>query len=197
MEDAMADAARTPTPTRMTAAEFLAWSHDWEEGERFELIDGFVVRLSAERSRHALVKSDVDGELKRAAAAAGLPCTVWPDGMAVPVDDGAVLEPHAAVSCGPVDLDALAVRDPVIVVEVPSPTSRGMDTGLKLTAYFNLPSLAHYLVVDPVKKLVTRHSRRADGGAEGGIDTAILREGTIRLDPPGLEAALERFFARV
>lgn len=187
----MVDAARTPT--RMTAAEFLAWSQDWGEGERYELVDGLVVRLSAERSRHALVKSDIDGELKRAVSKAGLPCTVWPDGMAVAVSDAVVMEPDAAVSCGPVDLDALVVDAPVIVVEVLSPTSRGTDTGLKLTAYFNLPSLAHYLVVDPVKKLVTRHSRRADGG----IDTAILREGTIRLDPPGLDAELERFFARV
>lgn len=187
----MADAHRTPT--RMTAAEFLAWSQDWGEGERYELVDGLVVRLSAERSRHALVKSDIDGELKRAVSDAGLPCTVWPDGMAVPVGDDVVLEPDAAVSCAPVDLDSLVVEAPVIVVEVLSPTSRGTDTGGKLTAYFSLPSLAHYLVVDPVKKLVTRHSRRADGG----IDTAILREGTIRLDPPGLEAALERFFARV
>jgi Uma2 family endonuclease len=190
-EDAMADAAAKQD--RMTAAEFLAWSQDWGEGERYELMDGVVVRLSAERSRHALVKSDVDGELKRAVGAAGLPCTVWPDGMAVPVGDGTVVEPDAAVSCGAVDLDALTVDAPVIVVEVLSPTSRGTDTGTKLTAYFSLPSLAHYLVVDPVKKLVTRHSRRADGG----IDTAILREGAIRLDPPGLDAALERFFARV
>lgn len=188
----MADAARTPT--RMTAAEFLAWSQDWGEGERYELSAGEPVAMSPQTNRHVLVKMDVAAELRRAVEAAGAPCTVLGDGVTVVVDEGDAFGPDAAVLCnGAVDLDAQRIDDPTILVEVVSRSSRGADTNRKLTAYFSLPSLAHYLVVDPVKKLVTRHSRRADGG----IDTAILREGVIRLDPPGLEAALARFFARV
>jgi Uma2 family endonuclease len=184
----------SPKPAPMTVAEFLHWSESWADGERHELVEGVPVAMAPERSRHALVKSDVDGELKRAVAAAGAPCTVWPDRMTVAVDETTAFGPDSVVESGrATPLDSVTVEAPAIVVEVLSSTTRGADTGKKLTGYFSLPSLAHYLVVDPARKVVTRHSRRPDGG----IDTAILREGTMRLDPPGIDVALAAFFARV
>jgi Uma2 family endonuclease len=190
-EATMAEPARKP----MTVDDFLAWAESWGDGERYELFDGVPVRMSAERSRHALVKSDVDRELQRAVAAAGLRCTVWPDGMTVPIGDRTAFEPDAVVQCGPPpDLDAVRLDAPLIVVEVLSPATRGVDLGRKLPGYFSRPSLAHYLIVDPETRLVIRHSRR-----EGGlIETAIHVEGApVALDPPGLTIVPEAFFARI
>jgi Uma2 family endonuclease len=81
--------------------------------------------------------------------------------------------------------------NPRIVVEVLSPSTIDQDQGVKLEGYFSLPSLSHYLIVDPDRRLVTHHSR----GADGVIRPRDLRDGRLRLDPPGIEVAVEDLFA--
>jgi hypothetical protein len=39
----------------------------------------------------------------------------------------------------------------------------GADAQMKLAGYFRLPSVAHYLVVDPDKPLFIHHARSNDG----------------------------------
>ena len=68
------------------------------------------------------------------------------------------------------------------IVEVKSPSTAHMDTSAKLIGYFKLPSVCHYLFVDPDARKVTHHRRTASGAV--AADT--LTSGIIRLDPPGL-----------
>ncbi|MEW5964381.1 MAG: Uma2 family endonuclease [Pseudomonadota bacterium] len=87
----------------------------------------------------------------------------------------------------------MIVPAPVIVVEVVSPSSGGRDSGIKLAGYFRVPSVAHYLIVDPEHETVIHH-RRDD---ERGIATCILgRNDTIDLTPPGIRLPVARCFAR-
>jgi Uma2 family endonuclease len=86
------------------------------------------------------------------------------------VNDRTVYEPDALVRCGPpLPADAIEVADPVIVVEVVSPSSRGIDCGVKLAGYFALPSLRHYLIVDTGTRVVIHHRRGEDGRIGVGI----------------------------
>ncbi len=62
---------------------------------------------------------------------------------------------------------------------------------MKLEGYFSLRSVEHYLIFDPDRRVMIHHRR---GQAEA-IETRILRDGVIRLDPPGLEAEVAGFFA--
>ena len=66
-----------------------------------------------------------------------------------------------------------------------------MDKGLKLAGYFRVPSIHHYLLVRADRRAVIHHRRRTDGE---GIDTRILSEGVIHLDPPGLLVEVGRFY---
>jgi Uma2 family endonuclease len=175
----------------MTAAEFLDWAAAQPEGRRYELDGGVPVAMAPERNRHALAKLDAAVALCAAVRAAGAPCTVLPDGPSLAVDDERVYEPDASVVCGAVDPDALTIRDPVILVEVLSPSSRGADTSRKLHVYLGLASVRHYLVIDADLRLVVHHSRDEGGGP---IRTAILRDGLLRLDPPGLSVPVSDFF---
>ena len=94
--------------------------------------------------------------------------------MSVRVNDRTVYEPDALVRCGPpLPGDAIEVSDPVIVVEVVSPSSRGIDRGVKLASYFSLPSVRHYLIVDTDKRVVIHHHR----DNEGRIEVRIVHEG--------------------
>jgi Uma2 family endonuclease len=179
-----------PKQTVFTADEFIAWVLEQPAG-RFELDNGRVVAMAPERAAHAIVKGNVYVALRSAAGARGLACRAFPDGMAVRVDDNTVYEPDALVRCG-TDLpgDAVELNDPVVVVEVISPSSRGVDRGVKLASYFALPSVRHYLLVDTDKRVVIHHRRDADGR----IGAAIARDGLLSLDPPGLAIDIGEVF---
>jgi Uma2 family endonuclease len=72
---------------------------------------------------------------------------------------------------------------PLIVVEITSPSSERDDTGEKLVEYFSVASIHHYLIVNPVKKVVIHHARGQGGG---NISTHIASSGVIDLTPPGM-----------
>jgi Uma2 family endonuclease len=173
----------------MTVEEFLVWAS--ERPGRHELINGEVVSQSAERAAHWKVKLAVHVALLNAVRAAGLPCHVVPDGATVRIDETTAYEPDALVYCGAEAApSALTVDDPVIIVEVLSPSTGRMDRGRKLADYFRLPSLAHYLIVDSDEPLVIHH-RRQEGG---DILTRIIRDGAIFQAPPGLEVRMGEIY---
>jgi len=180
-----------PRRLRLTADEFIAWAADQPHG-RYELAGGEVVAMAPERAGHARTKYAAAKALEAAILARGLPCEAMIDGMAVRIDDLTVYEPDALVRCGPrTPDDAMQITDPVVVVEVVSPSSRALDSGAKLSDYFRLPSVRHYLVINIDARAVTHH--RSDG--TGDIATRILRDGTLSLEPPGMTLAVADFFA--
>jgi len=83
------------------------------------------------------------------------------------------------------------VPDPMVVVEVLSPSTRDGDLTRKLVAYFQVPSVRHYLVFQADRPQVVHHRRREDGQ---GVDTRMLTEGEIRLDPPGMVITLAEVY---
>ena len=61
----------------------------------------------------------------------------------------------------PVSPDATAATNPVIVVEVRSPSTQSVDSGEKLADYFRVPSIQHCLVVRSRRQEIIHHARRA------------------------------------
>lgn len=174
----------------LTADEFFAWTMT-RPGGRYELYYGKVVATSPERVVHARTKLDVTIALRGAIAAAGLGCEAMIDGVSVRIDENLVFEPDALVRCGPRTPDeAVEIDDPLIVVEVASHSTGGVDTGAKLAGYFRLPSMRHYLILQPEARVLIHHRR----DAEGGITTRILCDGRLTLDPPGLDLAVADLF---
>jgi Uma2 family endonuclease len=183
----MATQPQAPTP-RITVEEFLAWA----EGRpgRYELFRGEVFAQAAEPAAHWEVKLATHVALLAAIKAKALPCHVVPDGATVRIDETTAYEPDAMVYCGaPLSPDALLVENPVVIVEVLSPSTSRADRGRKLADYFRLASVAHYLIIDPDDVLVIHHQRRGDD-----ILTRIIREGTIALDPPGIEVKVAEIY---
>jgi Uma2 family endonuclease len=187
----MADLAANPErELRMSRDEYRNWA-EAQKGGRFERVDGAVVAMAPERAGHNDVKMLVWLALRQAVAAAGLPCHVYGDGMTVEVDDSD-FEPDVVLHCGQtLPWDAIVVPEPLVVVEVLSPRTRGVDLTRKLVAYFQVPSVQHYLVFWPDRPQVVHHRRREDGP---GVDTQMLTEGVIRLDPPGISITLAEVY---
>jgi len=175
---------------RISREEYRSWAEARPNG-RFERIEGVIVAMAPERAEHNDTKMRVCLASRQAVATTGVPCHVYGDGMTVEVDDSD-FEPGAVLHCGdPLPGDAIAVPEPLVVVEVLSPSTRGDDLTGKLVAYFRVPSVRHYLVFWADRPQVVRHRRREDGQ---GVDTRMLTEGGIRLDPPGMTITLAEVY---
>jgi len=169
--------------TLLTVDDYLAWARTQSDPPRTELINGQIVPMSPERIAHNRTKIKVLLALRQALVTAGIVGEVFIDGVTVPIDQHTAYEPDVLARCGdPLPPDQMKVTDPVIVVEVKSPSTAHMDTSAKLIGYFKLPSVCHYLFVDPDAREVTHHRR----SASGTIEADTLTSGMIRLDPPGL-----------
>jgi Uma2 family endonuclease len=171
---------------RMTVDEFIPWAMAQPSG-RYELLDGQVIMMGPERLRHVRAKTSIYLALVAALKQTGVPCEAIGDGATVRIDDRNAYEPDALVYCGPrLGGDDVEVPNPVIVVEVSSPTTLHTDTGYKFAGYFSLPSVRHYLIVDAEERAVIHHAR----GDDGRILSTSYSEGTLRLNPPGIEVGV-------
>jgi Uma2 family endonuclease len=166
----------------MSVDEFVTWVE--QQPDRWELLDGLPVAMSPERVVHGDVKYRVARALDSAITKAKVPCRFVLDSAAVRIDARSLYQPDALVYCGePVSADALEIPHPVVVFEVLSPGNAATDLRDKLRGYFRVPSIQHYLIVDPDKHLIIHHAR-ADADV---VTTRIISDGPIRLDPPGVE----------
>lgn len=147
--------------------------------------------MPSETLGHIDVKFLVCLAFKELAAASGAEVHALSDGATVRINPHNANEPDALVYTGPKKPDTeLEVPDPVIVVEVVSPTSSARYKNRKRQDYFSLPSVAHYLVVDPTERTV-RHFDRTNWRGEG----RLLREADeADLTPPGLRLPFRRCF---
>lgn len=177
-------------PKRMTVDEYLAWAAS--QPGRFELIDGVVREMSPETSGHADAKGNAYLALRTAIKRAGVAAFAKPDGMTVRISENVAFEPDALVYLAPrVNADDVEIPNPLIVVEVGSPSTRKYDAGFKLNGYMSLPSLQHVLLVNAATKVVVHLKKRGDGPE---FESTTLTSGVLRLDPPGLDIPVEDFF---
>lgn len=169
----------------MSVDEFLRWSQQQESG-RYELEGGRVIVQQAQNIGHVRTKQRAYQALSAAIARAGLALYAAPDGPTVRTIGDRAYEPDALVAPLPMPLDeSLEVPDPIIVVEVmsPSPASMRRDLTTKAIGYALVSSIQHYLVIDPAERVVLHYRRKGDML----VPPEAPAEGTLRLDPPGLE----------
>lgn len=172
-------------PTGLDVEAFLAWVKD--KPGRYELHDGEVIAMPPQRNWHATTKGSVYVARREAIKSAGVPCHAMPDGVAVHVGAQGWYEPDALVCCGPeAPGDEIKIDNPLIVVEVPSPSTGHLDESHKLVGYFSVASVQHYVIVSPATKYLVHHKRQDDGT----ILTRIVTAGPLLLDPPGLTVDL-------
>lgn len=173
----------------MTVDEFLAPAEE-REG-RWELENGVAYAMAPERLDHARVKGAICVALREAIRDAELPCEAVICSLAVRISARTAYRPDTLVYCGPrLPPEACEVPAPTILVEVSSPSTAWRDEGAKLIGYFSLASVAHCLLLYPEERALVHH-KRAGGGL---IETRILYDGPLKLDPPGLELTVAEFF---
>lgn len=178
-------------PTRMNVDEFLAWAVRQQKG-RYELFNGRVIMQQPQTWGHAEVRVRIYNVLVAAITRAGTPFYAAPDGMTVRISPDEAFEPDALVAPlpRPERLD-LEIPNPVLVIEVLSPSSAKRDLADKLAGYFKVPSIQHYLVIDPEEREIIWYRRAAAGAIEPPV---TLRQGALKLEPPGIALAVADVF---
>lgn len=175
-------------PTLLTVDEFLRWSMDQERG-RYELEGGRIIAMPSENIGHVSTKQCAYQALVAAIHRAGVPFYVMPDGPTVRIAPDRAYEPDALVAPLPLPPPkSLEIPNPLIVVEVlsPTPSSVKRDLTTKLSGYALVPTIQHYIVVDPDERVVLRFRRQGDQF----VLCEELTEGMLRLDPPGIEVPI-------
>ncbi len=177
----------------MTAEEFLAW--DETQPERYEFVRGEVFMMTGGRDRNYTVTLNLAIALRQHLR--GSPCRVYGSDVKLRVETAnCFFYPDLMVTCSPTDLgDRLIKREPVLVVEVLSPSTAAFDRGDKFADYRQLPALTEYLLVDVDRLRCDLYRKGADGlwVLHPVDETQTLHLASVALDiaPDALWADLE------
>jgi Uma2 family endonuclease len=151
-----------------TYAQYLALEE--HSGVRHEFLDGEIYAMAGGSPDHAGLAAACIGILRSQLAPS---CRIFTSDLRLLIAvTGLTTYPDAAVICGPTlraPEDPLAVTNPVLLVEITSPSTEDYDRGEKLRHYKSLASLREVLFVSHRAPHLTLHHRR---DAEWAVTTA-------------------------
>jgi Uma2 family endonuclease len=130
---------------RISVAEFIEMIRPYPDEKRWELLDGEPVLMAPQSERHQMIVANLLIDLSPAAQERG--CRVLP-GLGIlndAVDDYAPI-PDLVVRCG-LPLQGGYAKDPMLIAEVLSPSTRNNDRGRKADFYESLPTLRSFMIV--------------------------------------------------
>ncbi len=163
----MTSAARKLEP--VTIAEFDAYlDRQGEDARLFELIDGAIVMMTGPTLRHERIVVRIGGRLSLAMEKRG--CESFQGGTHVQRDaESNALDkpkPDIVVRCGPGDQATDRrnyITDPLVVIEVLSPSTMDYDRGPKLNFYKSLETIQHIVFVYQEEMRLEHYKPAADG----------------------------------
>jgi Uma2 family endonuclease len=156
----MNTALRRKVPHRMTVDEFVAWAGD----DRWELVDGEPRAMAPASATHGIIQTNVGYTLTRHLRAANSPCRAVTEPAVVPRvrSRSNMRVPDLAVTCSPVEFGQIALPDPVLIVEILSPTNES-ETWENVWTYVSVPSVREVLILRSTSIAADLLRRRADG----------------------------------
>lgn len=122
---------------------------EYLEGEktseiRHEFVNGQVFAMAGASKRHNRIIQNVGFRLRSSAVERG--CDVFLETVKLRADEITIYYPDIVVTCEATD-DEYMVYQPILIVEVISPTSERTDRYEKLQVYRRMPSLQEYAIV--------------------------------------------------
>ncbi len=127
------------------------------EGERWELIDGHLIKMDAPTTEHQIILGELHIAFRRCVEEHSSPCRVLfaPADVQLDMDNRTIVEPDLMVLC---DLDKLRKKRifgaPDLLVEILSPSSYSKDAVWKNSKY-QKAGVREYWMVDPKERKVT------------------------------------------
>lgn len=154
---------------------------------RHEFIAGEIYAMAGGTPEHAALAASV---LRLLGNQLPSGCRAYTSDLRVRVATADVTTyPDGAIICGKVVRaadDPLAATNPIVVIEVTSPSTETYDKGAKLDIYKTLPSLKEIVIVSHREPHISVHRRKPDGTWE----TLEAREPAAPLEVQSIGAQL-------
>jgi Uma2 family endonuclease len=179
----MADAAER----LMTVAEFLVWDDGTDT--RYELIDGRPVAMAPVVPAHSVIVANLSHELR---ASLAHPCYVGNEaGVRRSDRDDTFYEADVVVSCTPIEPGSPAIPDPVLVIEVLSPSTIEHDRGRKAYDYSQIESVQEIALVSSEQRHVVIWRRR---GSKWEVEH-LIGDAALDLEAVGVTISFAAIYA--
>lgn len=177
----------------MTVAEFLAW--DAPPNMRWQLVDGEPQAMAPASRTHNTILGALQAAIWTHLADRRSPCTVMPTAGIVPrarANDNFRI-PDLAVTCTGYDTEEYALSEPVLLVEILSPSNQA-ETWANIWAYLTIPSVREVLVLRSTS-IGAELLRRAPDGSWPDRPVTIT-EGILELESIGFRVELAALYQR-
>lgn len=149
-------------PVRMSVDEFL----DWEpgDGQAWQLVDGEPQAMSPAKRTHGALQGELGGLMRNHLVAQGGPCSVVIAPGIIPHVQASfnMRVPDLAVTCSEYEVEEAALSNPVLIVEILSPSNQA-ETWSNVWTYTTIPSVQEILVLFSIKIGADLLRRREDG----------------------------------
>ncbi len=176
--------------TQTTRTEYLEF--DASSPEKHEFYDGQIFAMSGGTFNHSTIGLNIATTLRTQLR--GKPCQPMNSDMRVHTPSGLDTYPDISVFCGEPELSDKdrTLHNPVVIIEVLSPTTRSYDRGDKFWHYRSIPTLQDYLLIDSESIYVEHHQRQKRD--EWLLHEYRNLENTLTLNTLGLTLALSMFY---
>ena len=146
---------------QMSVEEFLDFVESSED--RYEYIDGEPRQMTGGKLNHFRIINRILVLL--GSRLSDTDCEVIAGGMLIKAGETRLVAPDVSVVCGEpeTEADTRLLLNPILVVEVTSPSSIDYDRVSKREYYGDVPSIQAYLVVDQHRALVELYTRSETG----------------------------------
>jgi Uma2 family endonuclease len=179
---------------RYTFEEYVRLEAD--SNVKHEFFDGEIYAMAGGTPEHAALAANAIGELSRVFRDRG--CTVYsPDLRLRSLQTGLATYPDGSVVCGPLERDPAdrnTVTNPLLVVEVTSPSSEDYDRGDKLMHYQTIPSLRACLIVSHRARRVSVFVRGEDGAF---VESEVIERGDVEIAALECRVSLDEIYRGV
>ena len=183
-----------PQP-RLTPEEYLEL--DRASQFRNEYYNGHMYAMSGGSVPHAIIIGNLTRETGNALK--GRPCFVAPSDLRVGVSpDGLYTYPDVVVVCGEIKvLDGRndTVLNPILIIEVLSPSTEACDRGFKSAQYRTLETLQEYALVSQTEPRVEIFRRQTSG--DWLLSEALGLEAVCHFDSVDSSVKLSEIYANV
>jgi Uma2 family endonuclease len=181
---------------RLTPEEYLAIEREAER--KSEYYDGQMFLMSGASRPHILITSNINWELS--SQLRDRPCEVYGGDLRLKVTEaGLYTYPDLTVACGDIQFEdsrSDTLLNPLMVIEVLSPSTEAYDRGRKFSFYRALDSLQEYVLVSQSEHRVERFARQPDS-VDWLYSEAVGLESAMELTSIGCRLRLSEVYRKV
>ena len=171
-----------------TPERFLAWAETQEE--RYEFDGSQPVAMTGGNRRHDVITGNIYTALR--SRLRGKPCSNYGPNLGVQTVSSKIRYPDALITCTKFpDADKLA-PNVVVVFEVLSPTSGGIDRIEKLREYEAVPSILRYVIVESATAGLQVLHR--DNGQTSWTAHALTKDDVLAIPEVTIEIPVAEFY---